>query len=74
MLDSDDELSQLERSRSNSNSGSGRGNNRFTKAKANVLDPSMFETDMKYFCEWFNKNSDKTRGKLEYFYGPFSEN
>jgi len=39
-----------------------------------VIDPNEFETEMKYFCEWFNQNAEKNKNKMEFFYGPYSEN
>ena len=44
------------------------------KSKQHNFDPNKFETDIKYFCQWFNLKSEQQRNKLEYFYGPYYEN
>ena len=36
-------------------------------------DKKKFETDMKYFTEWFEKSYQNNRSKFEFFYGPYLE-
>ena len=34
-------------------------------------DKDKFETEIKYFKEWFKQNDIKLRHKFEYFWGPY---
>ena len=37
-------------------------------------DPNRFESDLKYFQDWFKAREEIQQNKFDYFYGPFSNN
>ena len=36
-------------------------------------DPNRFESDLKYFQDWFKAREESQQNKYDYFYGPFSD-
>ena len=36
-------------------------------------EPNRFETELKFFSDWFKQREESERHRYDYFYGPFQE-